>query len=141
VKCSNCGTTWFQPHKDALDQQARTYDSEEDTRVTEDAPPQRDMPDQVPTPERRGLTSEVTDILQEEAAHEAKLRDEDAGGLETQPDLGLDDPDDDAARRDRPAGERHERPRGPGPKPEPPAEEQHHSPAPQEPATASRRQP
>ncbi|WP_368186412.1 zinc-ribbon domain-containing protein [Aestuariibius sp. HNIBRBA575] len=42
---------------------------------------------------RRNLTPEVTDILREEAAHEEQVRAaEKSGGLESQPDLGIQEP-------------------------------------------------
>ena len=124
VQCSNCGTTWFQPHPDAVVHDERLPDPSELRSAIQDdieepasePDPEPDLPDQGPTaaePESRGLSPDVTDILQEEAEHEARLRAEDAHGLETQPDLGLDDTTDDAERRAREARARMERLKGP----------------------------
>ena len=121
VQCSNCGTTWFQPHPDASVAHTPEPDPSELRDALNDlgeAPDAQDddLPDQSPTaahPQRRELDPEVQDILQEEAAHEARLRAEDTGSLETQPDLGLDDTTDDAERRAREARMRMERLKGP----------------------------
>lgn len=125
VQCSNCGTTWFQPHPSAVVEKAGLPDPADlrhamqdpvDGPETQDA----DLPDQTPTaaePKRRSLDPEVQDILQQEAAHESRLRAEDSGGLETQPDLGLDDTTDDAERRAREARTRMERLKGPDAEP------------------------
>lgn len=131
VQCSNCGTTWFQPHKDAMardrapEDEPDLYDSDPDDTAQDIPPPTDEMPDQMPSQARRGLSPDVADILQKEAAHEARLRAEDNSGLETQPDLGLDDTTDDAERRARQARERMERLKGPEaePAPDPKVEE------------------
>ncbi|MDU8926141.1 zinc-ribbon domain-containing protein [Alisedimentitalea sp. MJ-SS2] len=74
--------------------------------------------DPVPTPEsehepqRRELDPEVRDVLREEAEQEMQARASEVGGLETQPDLGLEDPGDEASRREREARVRMARIRG-----------------------------
>ena len=123
VQCSNCGTTWFQPHKDAMPADTAEPDPTELRSALEDLgetvpepETEPEMPDQMPTasePPRRELDPEVQDILQEEAAHETRLRSEESTSLETQPDLGLDDTADDAERRAREARTRMERLKGP----------------------------
>ena len=108
VQCSNCGQTWFQNHPDhepdAADvvQAAAVDDTEE--RVT--APPE---------PQRREIDPAVADILRQEAEHETQLREQEGGGLESQPDLGLDDAQDESARRAREARDRMARMRGEDP--------------------------
>lgn len=140
VQCSNCGTTWFQPHKDAMEAdfvepdpselRSALSDLGEDIPETEEAAepegePDAETPDQSSTADapRRQLDPDVQDILQEEAAHETRLRNEDAAGLETQPDLGLDDTSDDAERRAREARTRMDRLKGPDADQEPSIEE------------------
>jgi len=73
--------------------------------ATEEQPPE-------PGPARQGLDSAVSDILRQEAEREAQLRAAEAGGLESQPELGLESPADDSARRAREARERMARIRG-----------------------------
>ncbi|NSY37943.1 thioredoxin [Leisingera sp. ANG59] len=77
--------------------------------------------EEAPQPQRgRTLDPEMSDILREEAAREAELRKAEAQSLETQPDLGLEDPapaeDDEAARRSRQARDRMARMRGEDPR-------------------------
>lgn len=102
VQCSNCGQTWFQHHPDHMpevDQQPEPIvDAHEDHTEAE--------------PKRREMDPSVADILQQEAAHETKLRDQEAGGLETQPELGLSESDDRSARSANDARERMARMRG-----------------------------
>ena len=121
VQCSNCGHTWFQNHPD----HEPTEDSVEDTQeapVTEDediaadATPEPtdaaedetydgDEEEAEPSEEReltrRELDPNVAEILREEAARETAERADEGGGLETQPDLGLDGTEDSDAVRDR----------------------------------------
>ncbi len=72
------------------------------------------------TPHQRRLDPALGDILREEAEREASLRASDHGqvqGLETQPNLGLDDlPDNEEARRSRQASDRMARIRGEDPR-------------------------
>ncbi len=67
-------------------------------------------------PAQGGLDPAVSEILRQEAEHEAGLRAaETSGGLESQPDLGLDDLSEDAAHRAREAQARMARMRGEDP--------------------------
>lgn len=126
VQCSNCGTTWFQPHPSA--EGPETTEPETTDPIVEaqepalepEMPAAEDLPEQSPTaaePKPRDLDPDVKDILQEEAAHETRMRAEESGGLETQPDLGLDDTTDDAERRAEEARARMERLKGPDAEP------------------------
>lgn len=122
VQCSNCGQTWFQKsaamlaeegedlpepaeHDEQPDVEAEehaadeapadepeVYDDdtvdEDDDAVTDDAEEPR------AEPEPRALDQAVLDVLRQEAELESKAReDEAASGLETQPDLGIDEAD------------------------------------------------
>jgi len=131
VQCSNCGNTWFQAHPDfateaeeieakappprapagAPEPEVEPDDEfEEDLEEEDEAPPPAPPP---PAPPRREVEPSVSDILREEAARETRLREGEAGGLETQGDLGLDNVgDDEASRRSREARERMARMRG-----------------------------
>lgn len=87
----------------------------EDDTSPEDAEdtPGPEEADQDPLPERSELDPAVAGILREEAEHEARLRATEAGGLESQGDLGLDEaPGDEASRRSREARDRMARMRG-----------------------------
>lgn len=137
VQCSNCGDTWFQDHQNNVsDEDEETprpdlvapaepeaesvsspetdeppvggepENAAENETVNETAPESRD-------PESRGIDPAVADILKQEAEHEAQIRAaEQSGGLEMQPDLGLQEAEDDASRRAREARERMARMRG-----------------------------
>lgn len=125
VQCSNCGDTWFQPHPDHRmeegDEAATDYSDEEGTGWA--APPEAEPdpeaePEEEPAaepeePARRDLDPDVASVLREEAAREEQARAAEArGGLETQPDLGLGQPEDEADRRSRQARARMARLRG-----------------------------
>ena len=158
VQCSACGNTWFQAHPDQVeaDEQLAAEpdlasgpgpEPEPESRADAPAtdPEAKFEPEPDPTPadpvedtrRSRGLDPEIAGILKEEAEREAALRASEAGGhLETQPDLGLDDTQDEASRRARQARERMARLRGAdGPPEEPPATAQPHP----EPGVGSRR--
>lgn len=79
VQCSNCATTWFQAG-------ARRRAAEVDDSIEAASP--------AVTPRRkpRKPAQETLDVLRQEAAHEARMRE--AETLETQEELGLQDPDD-----------------------------------------------
>jgi predicted Zn finger-like uncharacterized protein len=79
----------------------------------DDAPAAPD--EEAPAVQPSELPDEVRDVLREEAQFEARARAEEAGGLETQPDLGLEELDDEASRREREARERMARMRGQSP--------------------------
>ena len=59
----------------------------------------------VAAPRARGLDPKVADVLREEAEREARARAAEARGLESQPDLGLGEPDTTSAPRKRRAAE------------------------------------
>jgi predicted Zn finger-like uncharacterized protein len=133
VQCSNCGDTWFQVHPDhdeALaeeldvpmpvvasepeDDPDDSDDADGEDDGEDDAPSQTDAPETAdPEPKKSDLDPAVSDILRQEAEHEAGLRaKEGSAGLETQPDLGLQEAEDDAGRRTREARERMAKMRG-----------------------------
>lgn len=89
---------WFEPGPD-LDEEPEEADAL-------DAPGHDDLPPQ------RELAPELRDMLREEAEREREARAADTGALETQTDLGLDEPSDDASRREREARLRMARMRG-----------------------------
>jgi len=118
VQCSNCGHTWFQrpAHLDA----ELADELGEELPETDEATPTEADTDEGPEPpagdeselKRRGLDPEVTNVLREEAAREAEARQGAKSGLETQPDLGLDDAAAVAAQRSAAARARMKRLRG-----------------------------
>lgn len=143
VQCSACSNTWFQPHPDqdsALADEvdapsvepvapppdapeaepgSEAADAQSEPVSNEDAPAaaQSEAEDHEETaqePAQRPLDEEVANVLREEAAYEAAARARDQqGGLESQPDLGLEPPaEDEAGRRTREARERMARMRG-----------------------------
>lgn len=125
VQCSNCGHTWFQPppHLDAglaaeMGQELRA--GADEGRVA--APPKTEPAREAEAPKRRGLDPQVASVLREEAEREAARRRAEGERLESQPDLGLEDPERTVTPR-RPARE-------PEPEPEPQVEE---APAPRRP--------
>lgn len=129
VQCSNCGNTWFQgPDASAtpetLEAEARApkdavwhpeVDADVDGRpsVNQEAAPGSSPPSS--PPKRRELDPSIADILREEAELETRARQADSGGLEEQPDLGLQEPEDEAAKRARQAQERMRKLRGEDP--------------------------
>lgn len=109
VQCSSCGQTWFQQSALQLqqaDQPAITVDAPQQPEPAPENTPEPDpvqdhdthhAPDQH-QPEQRQPDEAVLDVLRQEAALESEARHEEAqGGLETQPDLGLDRGSPDAA--------------------------------------------
>jgi predicted Zn finger-like uncharacterized protein len=114
VQCSNCGHTWFQhpAHKDQ--DTADELADEVETGLASDPEPE---PEIDPAPDastpRQELDPDVAKLLREEAAREAAARQADAqSGLETQPDLGLDEAAEAAAARTAAARARMARMRG-----------------------------
>lgn len=111
VQCSNCGDTWFQPHPDQDTELAEELGQDLppepeqawDDTPEEPAPEPQEEPDvqEPPEPARRELDPSIAELLREEAELEARQRAaEGSAGLETQPDLGLEEPtSDEAARR------------------------------------------
>ena len=113
VQCSNCGHTWFQHHPDFAPEtdELDAFDQSEEEVAEADAPdsakPEPEPEPKAPEPEpeqpaapevqpaaatRRGLDPSVAEVLQEEAKRESQARRAESGGLESQPDLGLDRP-------------------------------------------------
>lgn len=78
----------------------------------EDLPEEAQPPVATPAPRRRELDPSVREVLREEAEHEARVRAQESGGLESQPELGLADPESDGDRREREARARMARLRG-----------------------------
>ncbi len=99
VQCSNCGHTWFQrpPHLDAdlaaeMGQELRAGPDQQ--TVAAPAPPRRPVQEGASQDtSRRRLDPKVAGVLREEAEREAVARRAESGHLESQPDLGLDDPE------------------------------------------------
>ena len=126
VQCSNCGNTWFQAKdtsetpeaqaeaeaapKDAVWHPEVDSDAAEGPSVNQDAKPGETAP--AAPPKRRELDPAVTNILREEAERETRAREAESNPLEDQPDLGLQQPEDEAAKRARQAQERMRRMRG-----------------------------
>ncbi len=96
VQCSNCGHTWFQrpdgetadPDAPALDDTQGAAADAPDPEETKDAPGH--------APRRQPLDEDIANVLREEAEREERARRSE--GLESQPDLGLEDPGTDARR-------------------------------------------
>lgn len=109
VQCSNCGQTWYQHHPDHM---PPTEDEVEETTVPEN----EERVEVAEQPQRKEMDPAVADILRQEAEHEADIRENEPAGIESQPDLGLDDADEDeSTRRAREARERMARMRGEDP--------------------------
>lgn len=136
VQCSNCGNTWFQHHPDndpdlrdeliaqgyveqtvaenlaepaAVDIADAPPLADEDTEVAPEADADTAAPVQ---PTRRNLDPSIAEVLREEAEREARARAAEAAPLESQPDLGLTEPEDEDARRARQVRERMARIKG-----------------------------
>ncbi|MBU2960906.1 zinc-ribbon domain-containing protein [Citreicella sp. C3M06] len=110
VQCSNCGHTWFQDPPDKLPADATSTDDSWDSgpEPAQGPEPQTDF---APEPEAqrqpRSLDPSVLEVLREEAEREQRQRIAEAESLETQPDLGLSQPDEDEpTRRARESRER-----------------------------------
>lgn len=129
VQCSNCGNTWFQTRDtsnspEALEAEAKApkdavwhpevdADLNDRPSVNQEAAPGTATPPA--PPKRRELDPSVAEILREEAEREARARQSVAGGIEEQPELGLQEPEDEAAKRARQAQERMRKLRGEDP--------------------------
>jgi predicted Zn finger-like uncharacterized protein len=114
VQCSNCGTTWFQHHPDHATAEPADPGTGADGAPGPDDPEEASDPGPKPAPGAgRRLDPSVADILRQEADRERAARAAEAGGrIETQPDLGLEEPEPDQARRAREARDRMQRLRG-----------------------------
>lgn len=136
VQCSNCGNTWYQHHPDndpelreeliasGLEPETTAGEMPEaETEADVEAPPEPE-PDPAPaeptaqSPQRRSLDPSIAEVLREEAEREARARAAE-GGIETQPDLGLGEPEDEADRRARQVRERMARMKGLPDEPDP----------------------
>ncbi|MCL3881229.1 zinc-ribbon domain-containing protein [Marivita sp. GX14005] len=130
VQCSNCGNTWFQrpdaeqspealAAADAAPKDAVWHPEVEDAPTVgpnvNPSPGPAEPPAPGPAPKRRELDPAVADILREEAERESRVRAKQAESLEEQPDLGLQEPEDEAAKRARQAQDRMRRLRGEDP--------------------------
>jgi len=93
VQCSNCAHTWFEtPGASANDGAPAAAQAAEPAPAPE--PEEELSPAPQPPKERRPVKPEVADILREEAALEtAQRRSEAPEPIESQSDLGLDDPE------------------------------------------------
>lgn len=108
VQCSNCGQTWFQHHPDHMpptEEEIAASTIPDDEERVEIAEPVK----------RKEIDPAVADILRQEAEHEAEIREHESTNIESQPELGLDDTEDEATRRAREARERMARLRGEDP--------------------------
>lgn len=114
VQCSNCGQTWFQHHPDHMPIEEPEA-PEPELEVTAHDEERVEMPE----PARQELDPQVSDILRQEAELETAARSQDAGGIESQPELGLQDTEDEGAKRAREARDRMARLRGEDPEPDP----------------------
>lgn len=92
VQCSNCNNTWFQ----------RPDEPEEALDLSTPAAAVG------LTPQRPVTDPEALEVIHEEVARETRARQSDAGGIETQPDLGLNSAE--ATARDRNARRRGDLP-------------------------------
>ena len=119
VQCSNCGKTWFQrPEADdaEVDDAAHSETSEPTAQSTSDevedddeevlwpdGEPDNDDVEETPAsgPKPSELDPEIADVLKAEAEYEARAREAEAAGIETQPDLGLEEGSQDTQARDR----------------------------------------
>ena len=97
VQCSNCAHTWFEtPNASAADEAPEPRKTSRPTPP--EAPSANEDEDHVapapqPSQDRRPVKPEVADILREEAAREtAQRRSETPDPIESQSDLGLDEP-------------------------------------------------
>lgn len=118
------------PPEDGFEEDAAAPGSWAEDGAAEAEAEAGDAPRSDPAPQRsRSLDPAMSDILREEAEREAALRAKEAQSIETQPDLGLEEPrrtpaapasaaaeDDDAAMRSREARDRMARLRGEDPR-------------------------
>lgn len=132
VQCSSCGHTWFQNHPDQDTELAEDLEQPvPDQEWTPEDPVEQDFDDPEdeyePAPEpksatepvavpqtRRRLDPSVSELLREEAEFETRARQAETNQLESQPDLGLEEPEelDEEEKRARQARIRMARMRG-----------------------------
>ncbi|SHE90870.1 MJ0042 family finger-like domain-containing protein [Litoreibacter ascidiaceicola] len=116
VQCSNCTTTWFQAAPEAASPDMPAAETEHEPQAEE----LDDDPDLAAiaaataaaaglTPRKPAVDQAAMDVIHEEVERETTARKAELGGIETQPDLGLDDSDSEvraSAARDRMARRR-----------------------------------
>jgi len=112
VQCSNCGQTWYQEHPDHKVEPEEEADVPPDLAEPDDAPEPEEERAPAPEPTSRELDPAVADILRQEAELEKEARATVSEALESQPDLGLENVENDADRRAREARDRMARMRG-----------------------------
>jgi len=123
VQCSNCGETWFQAHPDhpgaapvdtdpsPADEAPDWVEDEFEGESQGEAP--GDEVEDAAAAARRGLAPDIAGVLREEAAREAEARAAEArGGVESQPELGLNPPENENDRRSHQAKARMARLQG-----------------------------
>ena len=106
VQCSDCAHTWFQPHPDDAEHEARRQQKV----LKRDSGQQEDDEQKAPlegTAKSNRLDPQIAAIFAEEREWERQRR-ASAGTLESQPELGLDTPS--QARPARPASEQRPAP-------------------------------
>jgi predicted Zn finger-like uncharacterized protein len=109
VQCSNCTTTWFQAGSNltedaALPEEIETEADEHDEGADLAAIAAATSAAAGLTPRKPSVDPEAMDVIHEEVARETAARKAEMGGIETQPDLGLDDSESEtraSAARDR----------------------------------------
>lgn len=119
VQCSNCGNTWFQRPAGAEQEPEPDEDAfEPEQSYAQPTDQPHAAPDQQATDhaasQRRRLDPEVASVLREEAEREARARAAESHGIESQPDLGLEEtaPPNEADLRAQQARDRMARLRG-----------------------------
>ena len=104
VQCSSCGHTWYQDPEtanDTLADELGVTEADDPFEAQDDLPIAAPPSPPTPAPKIRPMDEAARDILRQEAAREAEARRRDTGGaLETQPELGLSDPEGAQTRAD-----------------------------------------
>lgn len=108
VQCSNCEHTWFQtktpqavPPKPSETPLVEDVAQEVEDALIADA--EEVQSDTAEAADPGNVDPAVANILKEEAAREAELREREGSNLESQPDLALDPPEEPKAKPQRPA--------------------------------------
>ncbi len=106
VQCSNCEQTWFQtktPEAGAPKAPPAPEVEEVAEEVEETASPEAADSEPEASEDNGNVDPAVANILKEEAAREAELREREGSNLESQPDLALDPPEEPKVKPKRPA--------------------------------------
>ena len=113
VQCSNCTTAWFQASLEATEAEQPETAPEPQAEELEDDPDLAAIAAVTAaaglSPRKPSVDQAAMDVIHEEVERETEARKADMGGVETQPDLGLDDTESEtraAAARDRMARRR-----------------------------------